>query len=151
MAALSEHQRYLLKLVIYFTVLVFAQSIPHELGHLFVAKLLGIQVFGIHWNLFDPSFVSVGLVFDPVLFKLVLVAGGWGMSLFMYLVYRICHDVALRKIARIFILYGFLGGLFEAFFTHLYKYVQPLSMLLLTFCITIVFAYDDLSKRARRL
>lgn len=143
---LSQHQKYLLKLVIYFVVLVFAQSIPHELGHLFLAKLLGFQVFGIHWNLFNPSFVSIGLVYNPVLFKLVLVAGGWSMSLFMYLVYRISHDVALRKIARVFILYGFLGGLFEALFTHLYTYVPVFSRLLFVFCITMIFAYDDLSR-----
>jgi membrane-associated protease RseP (regulator of RpoE activity) len=67
MATLSEYQKYILKVVAYFIALLFTDAIPHELGHLFIAKLLGFQVTAIHWGLFDSSFVSVGVVFDPVL------------------------------------------------------------------------------------
>ena len=146
MVDLSGNQRYLLKLVAYLVIYVFFEAIPHELGHFVVGTLLGFQVTGVHWAPFDSSFVSFNTVYNPVLFKLVLVAGGWSVCLCSLIIYRLSHDRALRVISRIFILYGFFGGLFEALFTHIYNMVQFFSYTILVLCTVAVFAYDDLSK-----
>ena len=147
MEGLYEQLKRHLKPVIYFTVIIFAQAIPHELGHAAIAILLGFKVTGISWDLFNLSFVSIDTSFNSDLFKLVLLGGGWGVCLVFTALYWFSHDPALRLVSRIFAIYGFFGGIFEAFFTHIYESMQLLSWILLTYCIVIVFIYDGLTKR----
>ena len=144
MDTLSQNTKFTLRLGLYFLILFYFESIPHELGHAIAAKLLGFRIVSINLSPFNPNIVSMNLSNDPALFTLMLLCGGWGVSICMYALYRLGRDLALRKIARVFILYGFLVGIFEALFTHVYNALPVFSQLLLVFCITVVFAYDDL-------
>ena len=47
----------------------------------------------------------------------------------MYVVYRISHDAALRKMVRVFALYGFIGGVIWGF---IYSFVYLCSDIITT-------------------